>query len=157
MSWVRLTLPSNDFAFINKFWEKIFFEDQFRQDLGLTITQGSQDYTDLRNYFFGTFSLSVDVINQMTTAGGTIDEYLDSLANEFLRIMNIRLANQGLPTIGTTTSGPRWRERLRESLGTTNSDIQERDFSFLFILASTFTRFVIGRLRTVFTSLTVLH
>ena len=129
-------MPSNDFNFINKFWEKIFFEDQFRQDLGLTVTEGSKDYNDLRNYFFGTFSLSVDVINQMATAGDTIDEYLDSLANEFLRIMNIRLVNQGLQAIDTTTSGPTWRERLRESLGTSNSDIQERDFSFLFIRAS---------------------
>ena len=64
----------------------------------------------------------------MTVTGGTIDEYLDNLANEFLRIMNTQLANQNppLPIIDTNQFGDDWRTKLRESLGTTDTDKKAR-------------------------------
>ena len=61
----------------------------------------------------------------MSVGGNSIDAYLDDLADEFLRIMNIRLANQNLPTIDVVANEPKWRTSLRESLGTTASDISE--------------------------------
>ena len=93
---------------------------QFRQDLGLTIAIGSAADDVLRNYFVG--ASFVNVINQISVDGNSIDDYLDNLANEFLRIMNIRLANQNLPLIDIAASGQEWRTSLRESLGTTETD-----------------------------------
>jgi len=58
----------------------------------------------------------------MSVGGNSIDDYLDNLADEFLRIMNIRLANANLPTIDVVANEPKWRTSLRESLGTTDSD-----------------------------------
>ena len=123
------TLISNDFDFINKFWENIFIpysgQAAFRQNLGLTVAVGSADDDALENYFFGTSSLSIDVINQMSVGGNSIDDYLDGLADEFLRIMNTRLANQNLLTINVVANEQNWRTSLRESLGTTDSDKRE--------------------------------
>ena len=79
----------------------------------------------VKNYFFGSSSLSVDVVNLMNVAGSSIDDYLNNLASEFLRIMNIELANEGLATIDVGQFGPIWQQKLAEALGESDAEKKE--------------------------------